>query len=60
MGRTGSVAGTLAVREGLRAPVPGVDSRPILTLADIAMVMQQVASNSHHPFKDHFQCPLLA
>ena len=35
MGRTGSVAGTLAVREGLRAPVPGVDSRPILTMADM-------------------------
>jgi CopA family copper-resistance protein len=37
MGRTGYVSGTLAVREGLRAPVPAVDPRPILTMADMAM-----------------------
>jgi CopA family copper-resistance protein len=35
MGRTGYVSGTLAVREGLRAPVPTVDPRPILTMADM-------------------------
>jgi len=35
MGRTGFVSGTLAVREGLRAPVPDVDARPILTMADM-------------------------
>ena len=35
MGRTGYVSGTLAVREGLRAPVPSVDPRPILTMADM-------------------------
>src|SRR5207342_928259 len=35
MGRTGHVSGTLAVREGLRAPVPAVDPRPILTMADM-------------------------
>ena len=35
MGRTGYVSGTLAVREGLRAPVPSVDSRPLLTMADM-------------------------
>ncbi|KLJ02123.1 copper resistance system multicopper oxidase [Luteimonas sp. FCS-9] len=35
MGRTGFVSGTLAVREGLRAPVPSVDPRPILTMADM-------------------------
>lgn len=34
-GRTGYVSGTLAVREGLRAPVPAVDPRPILTMADM-------------------------
>ena len=33
--RTGYVSGTLAVREGLRAPVPAVDPRPILTMADM-------------------------
>ena len=35
MGRTGYVSGTLAVREGLRAPVPALDPRPILTMADM-------------------------
>ncbi|RNF86321.1 copper resistance system multicopper oxidase [Montanilutibacter psychrotolerans] len=35
IGRTGYVSGTLAVREGLRAPVPDVDPRPILTMADM-------------------------
>jgi len=33
--RTGFAAGTLAVRVGLRAPVPDVDRRPILTMADM-------------------------
>src|SRR3546814_1412363 len=35
MGRTGYINGTLAVREGLRAPVPAVDPRPIMTMADM-------------------------
>lgn len=35
IGRTGWVSGTLAVREGLRAPVPALDPRPILTMADM-------------------------
>jgi CopA family copper-resistance protein len=35
MGRTGYVNGTLAVREGLRAPVPALDPRPLLTMADM-------------------------
>ncbi len=35
MGRTGYVSGTLAVREGLRAPVPALDARPILSMADM-------------------------
>src|SRR5687767_4812702 len=33
--RTGFAAGTLAVREGLRAPVPALDPRPMLTMADL-------------------------
>ena len=33
--RTGFAAGTLAVREGLRAPVPALDPRPMLTMADM-------------------------
>ena len=35
MGRTGYVSGTLAVREGLRAPVPDLDPRQILTMDDM-------------------------
>ena len=33
--RTGYVSGTLAVRDGLRAPVPALDPRPILTMEDM-------------------------
>ena len=35
MGRTGYVSGTLATREGLRAPIPAVDPVPRLTMADM-------------------------
>ena len=35
MGRTGYVSGTLAVRQGLRAPLPPMDPRPILSMADM-------------------------
>ncbi len=35
MDRTGFAAGTLAVREGLQAPVPALDARPFLTMADM-------------------------
>jgi CopA family copper-resistance protein len=35
MGRTGYVSGTLATRAGLRAPVPSLDPRPLLTMADM-------------------------
>ncbi len=35
MGRTGYVGGTLAVREGLRAPIPALDPRPLLSMADM-------------------------
>ncbi|MGY0559465.1 copper resistance system multicopper oxidase [Luteimonas sp. A277] len=34
-GRTGYIRGTLAVREGLRAPVPDVDTKPLLTMDDM-------------------------
>src|SRR3546814_7444741 len=37
MGRTGYVSGTLAVREGLRAPLPALDPRPLLSMADMGM-----------------------
>jgi CopA family copper-resistance protein len=35
MDRTGYAAGTLAVRQGLQAPVPDVDPRPVLSMADM-------------------------
>jgi CopA family copper-resistance protein len=35
MGRTGYVSGTLAVQPGLRAPVPAIDARSLLTMADM-------------------------
>lgn len=35
MGRTGYVSGTLALRAGLRAPVPPLDPRPLLSMADM-------------------------
>jgi CopA family copper-resistance protein len=35
MDRTGFARGTLAVREGLSAPVPEPDPRPLLTMADM-------------------------
>jgi CopA family copper-resistance protein len=35
MDRTGYAAGTLAVRDGLRADVPALDKRPVLTMADM-------------------------
>jgi CopA family copper-resistance protein len=35
MDRTGFACGTLAAREGLRAPVPELDSRAMLTMADM-------------------------
>ncbi len=34
-GRTGYVAGSLAVRQGLRAPIPELDPKPLLTMADM-------------------------
>jgi CopA family copper-resistance protein len=35
MDRTGHASGTLAVRDGLTAPVPALDPRPLLTMRDM-------------------------
>ncbi|HTO18567.1 MAG TPA: copper resistance system multicopper oxidase [Pseudomonas sp.] len=35
MDRSGYACGTLAVRDGLRAPVPAVDPRPVLSMEDM-------------------------
>ena len=37
MDRTGYARGTLAVREGLTAPIPQIDPRPIITMDDMGM-----------------------
>ncbi|WP_296235501.1 copper resistance system multicopper oxidase [Pseudomonas sp. UBA4617] len=37
MDRTGYARGTLAVREGLQAPVPAVDPRPVISMNDMGM-----------------------
>ncbi|MCO7513358.1 copper resistance system multicopper oxidase [Pseudomonas guariconensis] len=37
MDRTGYSRGTLAVREGLQAPVPAVDPRPLISMNDMGM-----------------------
>jgi CopA family copper-resistance protein len=53
--RTGYVSGTLAMREGLRAPVPDLDPRPLLTMADMGMGMDHGASAAaaHAGHADH-------
>ncbi|WP_133478717.1 copper resistance system multicopper oxidase [Cognatilysobacter segetis] len=45
--RTGFVSGTLAVRDGLRAPVPALDARPILTMQDMGMAAHDMGGMSH-------------
>jgi CopA family copper-resistance protein len=45
--RTGFAAGTLAAREGLRAPVPDLDPRPMLTMADMGHGGTPTAPDPH-------------
>jgi len=52
LGRTGFVAGTLAVREGLRAPVPEVDPKPILTMDDMGHGMMGQGGMNHEEMND--------
>ncbi len=51
IGRTGYVSGTLAVREGLRAPVPEVDARTILTMDDMGHGSMGHGSMEHADMK---------
>ncbi len=58
MDRTGFAAGTLATRSGLRAPVPDVDQRPVLTMADMghgehAGMMDGAAMDMGTPAPEH-------
>ncbi len=54
IGRTGYVSGTLAVQEGLRAPVPAVDPRAILTMTDMGHG-GMAHGNMDHEGMDHEQ-----
>lgn len=47
MDRTGYSRGTLAVREGLSAPVPDVDPRPLISMADMGMDHGSMAGMDH-------------
>ena len=51
LGRTGFVSGTLATRPGLRAPIPPIDARPLLTMAD--MGHGAMAGGAGHVAMDH-------
>ena len=48
MDRTGYARGTLAVRDGLSAPVPDVDPRPFLAMADVGHGRMGPASHAGH------------
>ncbi len=60
MDRTAYAAGTLAVRDGLRAPVPAMDPRPLLSMADMGHDMGAHAGHNmagmsapKHPSSEH-------
>jgi FtsP/CotA-like multicopper oxidase with cupredoxin domain len=58
MDRTGYAAGTLAVREGLRAAVPDLDPRPSLTMGDMGHtghggMGHDMAAMGHHAMPEH-------
>jgi CopA family copper-resistance protein len=48
MDRTGFASGTLAVREGVRAPAPDLDPRPLLTMADMGHGHQSASASDPH------------
>ncbi len=51
--RTGFVSGTLAVRAGMRAPIPPLDAPPLLTMLDMgAMAHGEGAEHAHHALAD--------
>jgi CopA family copper-resistance protein len=52
--RTGHVRGTLAVRVGLQAPVPPLDPRPLLTMADMGMAHgDEAGGGADHDSMNH-------
>lgn len=57
MGRTGYVSGTLAIREGLRAAIPALDHKPLLSMADMGhgsmAGMDHGSADNSMPGMDH-------
>ncbi|WP_027907549.1 copper resistance system multicopper oxidase [Pseudomonas taiwanensis] len=47
MDRSGYSRGTLAIREGLQAPVPAVDPRPVISMGDMGMDHGSMAGMNH-------------
>ena len=54
MDRSGYARGTLAVREGLEAPVPALDPRPLLSMADMGHAHGE---GGHDPHAGHHGPP---
>ncbi len=52
-GRTGYVRGTLAQREGLQAPVPALDARPLLTMLDMGGMQHGADHDAHSGHAGH-------
>ena len=62
MDRTGYARGTLAVRAGLSAPVPDLDPRPLLTMADMghgehAAMSDEMSATDHSEHEAHGETP---
>ncbi|MFI8479181.1 copper resistance system multicopper oxidase [Pseudomonas sp. NPDC078700] len=57
MDRTGYARGTLAVREGLSAPVPETDPRPLISMSDMGMDHGSMGGMDHSKMSgmDHSQ-----
>lgn len=51
--RTGYARGTLALREGLNAPVPDMDPRPLVSMADMGHGDHSAPSSQGHAGMDH-------
>ncbi len=49
IGRTGWISGTLAVRDGLRAPIPPPDPRPLLGMREMGMAEGGCGANMAMP-----------
>ena len=52
MDRSGYSRGTLAIREGLQAPVPAVDPRPVISMGDMGMDHGDMAGMDHGNMAD--------